>query len=336
MAWWDDWDDWMKDLFADVGAGSLASSQGAVAASKGAVNVASTLAKSNDEYIKKANVNQQSAPAAPAVPKPSPAATPAKAAFGEQDLAARADAMRAKYDAQNSSGKSKYAFDDNSPVYFGKGKLTGHPSSRSRGDYIVPMGQAVNDIYGWDDRKTLEFSKLAEKAGYNITPTINKSALMKIWSDMVNIAAGSYSAGKKVDPWTLIRRYATGSSGLNGAPTSKTTTNKTYSVTDALTAEQLAHAALSERLGRSASDTEVADFKAALAAAEKKTPTVTTTTTDAAGNTTSTTKEGMNSANALNSFTTDWAGGHNEAEAKAYQTAGQMMPWFFEALSAPV
>jgi hypothetical protein len=350
--WWVDWDKWLSNLTGNL---NQAATSGAVNTSlknsiSGAVGSAVTaLDDGNRPYTDKAGITDPTpVPPPGAKPSPSPSAkapvaqTPASAisaAVGsfEAGMAATTQTLLAEFNSKQRAGESKYDLKETDPVFMGGSK---NPPRSERAEKwpasrVVEMGAAINDIYSWDDKKTLAFSEMAQAAGYDVKPTINKAELLGIWGKMVNIAAGSYAAGKKVTPWGLMKLYASGGDAA-GRAQSKTTTNVHYSVTDALTAEQLAHAALSERLGRNATPEEVSQFKAALNAAEKKSPTVTTTTTDAQGNTTSTTKEGMSSATAINAFTSDWAMEHNPAEAAAYQTAGQLMPWFFEALGAGV
>jgi hypothetical protein len=344
--WWVDWDEWLNDLFSNIGSQSLQSSESQVAAGRKAVGAANKVAesysKAEEPYRKAANVQEDkaasSAPAPPSAPTPTP--SPVTGA-GTLDPVKMGEAAAAKYlqlqNGRNAGRGSKYEITEDSPMFLPKkGVKTGsHPSQNPS---IIPVGQALNDIYSWDDKTTLAFSELAIKAGYRMKPTYNKAAVFEAWKDMVNISAGTLASGKRVSPWQLIRRYAAVGEDVTAESLAKpkTVTQTTYSVTDARTAEQLAHAALSERLGRSATPEEVREFSAELTAAQRKEPMVTTTTVDGKGNTTSTTQEGLTSATAINAYATDWALGHNKDEAAAYQQAGIMMPWFFEALSAPV
>lgn len=182
-----------------------------------------------------------------------------------------------------------------------------------------------------NDKSLREIQDALIRAGYTSAASGNVADIQNLWQGFVLTSAKMYSLGRKLSPMDLLKRQAGG--GTGGGP--KTTTQTRYTTTNALTAEQLANAALSERLGRAATETELAQFKAELAAAEKKNPEVTTTTKDASGNITSTTKGGM-TATDLGGFADSWALEHNKEEAAAFQTAGLMMPWLFEALQAPV
>lgn len=356
--WWLDWDDFIHNLTTAL-SGHSGLIGGADVANAGAKRRAeygrkklSVIEEGNRPYSDSAGVTTPSpspsakpspsataskAPATQATPAASPIPSPVSAGGNfEQGLAGMTQTFLSEFmKLQGGKGGqgSKYDLRETSPVFMGGSKNPPRSERAERwpAQRVAEMGAAINDIYSWSDEKTLKFSELAQQAGYKISPTVNKAEVMNIWQQMVTVAAGSYAAGKKVSPWELMRRYAAGGDAT-GKIQSKTTTNTSYSVTSALTAEQLAHAALSERLGRNATPEEVQEFKNALNAAEKKNPTVTTTTTDTSGNSTSTTKEGLQ----VNAFTADWGMEHNKAEAAAYQTAGQLMPWFFEALGAGV
>lgn len=182
-----------------------------------------------------------------------------------------------------------------------------------------------------NDKSLREIQDALIRAGYTSAASGNVADIQNLWQGFVLTSAKMYSLGRRLSPMDLLKRQAGGGTGGG----SKTTTQTRYTTTNALTAEQLANAALSERLGRAATETDLAQFKAELAAAEKKNPEVTTTTKDASGNTTSRTKGGM-TATDLGGFADKWALEHNKEEAAAFQTAGLMMPWLFEALQAPV
>lgn len=305
----------------------------------GAGSAIETLDKGNQVYANKAGVSPTAAPA----PSPSPKATPIpKGLTTEAQAAQYGIGAQGEYAKKQGGSRvtGKYDITEDSPVYTGRMKV-GNPrqadhAAETGGDKLLPVGEVINQIYGWDDKKTRAFSELASQAGYRVSSTINKTDLIPIWSDMVKLSAGSYRAGKKIDPWTLMRRYSAGGAMGSGGSKTETETNSRVTVTNALTAEQLAHAALSQRLGRAATEMEVAEFKKELFEAEKKNPTITTTTrtTNASGDTSSSTtqKEGINNQD----FAIQWAGEHNKAEAQAYQAAGIMMPWFMEALSSPI
>jgi len=342
VSWFDDWDEWMRDLFFSNLGFYVGQNMHQIKVNEKFGKLTDKVAQGNQTYANKAGVSPTASPSPAPSPKPSPTSTPIpKGQTPEQMAAGYGLGAQDEYAKRMGGSRStgKYDLTEDSPVYLGRYKVADprHAAlaAGAKGEKTAPLGEVINQIYGWDDKKTRAFSELASQAGYKVSSTINKNELIPVWTDMVKLAAGTYRAGKKLDPWTLMRRYAAGGE-LEGGSQTKTTTNTNVSVTNALTAEQLAHAALSQRLGRAATDMEVEEFKKALASAEKKNPTVTTTTTttNASGNETSssTQREGINNQD----FAIQWAGEHNTAEAKAYQAAGIMMPWLMEALSAPV
>lgn len=234
-------------------------------------------------------------------------------------------------------------------VFDGRGKTTPHrPAlappgsegdfpSRSRDfDKTRDLNDVAQDAYRWDDKQAARMAKLMVEAGYDKAASGDRMVLADIWSHFAAVSALMYQNGQKRTPIELLTRYANGvgASSLGGT---KTTTSTQYSVTNAVTARQLAQAALTQRLGRRATDEEVGEFIKALRAEEKKNPTVTTTTAtrDAQGDVVSsksTTKEGLNP----NAFATDYGANFHSPEADAYQVAGLLMPMFFDALKSPV
>jgi hypothetical protein len=210
-----------------------------------------------------------------------------------------------------------------------KGQRSTHQAPETRSLTDVAM-----DPYRWDAQQAKKIALLMEHAGLD-TKNADIKTMHAHWQGIVATAANFYQVGKQVSPMDVLKRISDGVQAA--APKTTTSTSTQYTVTNALTAEQLVHAALSQRLGRPASKEEIQEFKKALAAAEKKNPTTTTTTTttDPEGGTsssTSTTKQGINTSD----FAVKWGEGHNKEEAKAYQTAGLIMPWFFEAIGESV
>lgn len=190
------------------------------------------------------------------------------------------------------------------------------------------------DPYRWDAKKARQVAQLMEEAGMD-TKGGNIRVMADHWRNLAMVSANFWQVGKKVSPLDVLKRWADGEQAA-GVSRTRTSTTTSISLTNARTAEQIAHAALSQRLGRAATRQEVQEFIKALRKAEEKDPTVTTTTTttDPSGNTTSTskTREGVNAQ----AYARDWAMQHNPEEAAAYQAAGIMIPWLFEALRSPV
>lgn len=248
------------------------------------------------------------------------------------------DQAGAVYAAQKGPGAKAVGLTDESLLWIPKWEVYKGQQEAGKGRFLpTTMGAALEDFQTWDDKKLLAFSKKLQAAGVLDEPTINHDKLEPFWESLVGRSAKMYSAGRKMNPWDILARLSDSGGGGYGLPKTTTSTNTQYTVTSALTAKQLAHAALSARLGRDATESEVGDFTKALAAAEKKNPssTTTTTTTNAAGTSqtsTSTQKEGLDPRQ----FAEDYGLSHNKEESKAYQAAGYYMPAFFEALGATV
>lgn len=286
--------------------------------------------------------------------RPAPSASPTSPGeavnlTGAALTKAALEAARAEFAAQSAPKPGELS--EASPIYLGAGRskanradrdpasgIRGPVESAAAGDDVSTVGEQLQDIYTWDIAKRKRFSDLLIQSGVSNKQTIVHSELVNAWADLVKSSAMLYSKGTKMSPWDLLKTYATGEDSKSGRSSKTVTaTNTRYTVTNALTARQLAAAALSERLGRQATDVEVKEFTKALLAAEHKDPTVTTqtTTTNAAGTSqtsTDTVREGVDPS----AFAKQWSLEHNEEEAGAYQTAGLMMPWFFEGIGAAV
>lgn len=352
MAWWDlgdnDFLDFLAKLFGPQAESQTARGQAILGTAQKPADEVKTIVQENQA---EALPSPSPSPTASPTPTPTasplatssatPAPTPKPQAKSHEDvLKDLADVFRSQQ-AQASPGRDPYALTPQSGVWEGKTprRVINDPDSPGRrrvesgGDQVRTLSDVQMDPYRWNAEKAKKMQGLMENAGFN-TGNGNIDTMAKIWAGLSQTAANFWQVGKRVSPLDILKRT---SDGLQAAaPKSRTSTSTTISLTNAVTAEQLAHAALSQRLGRRATAAEVEEFKKALLAAEKKNPTTTTTTTttDGSGNTSSssTSKQGLNSSD----FAVDWALGHNKDEAAAYQAAGIMIPWLFEALKAPV
>ncbi|MEU8317100.1 hypothetical protein AB0C33_01915 [Nonomuraea sp. NPDC048881] len=286
-------------------------------------------------------------PAASPSPSPSPTSPSSTTAPKRPaDPAAEVRGLLDDYKAQlgtTAATKDPYSLTAQSPVWEGRskgGRVIRDPDSPNRqrevtkpSDLTRSIAEVQMDPYRWDAGQAKRMAELMENAGFD-TKGGSVDQMASIWSGLTQTAARFWMVGKRVSPLDILKRTADGTQAA--APKTTTSTQTTVSVTNALTAEQLAQAALSQRLGRKATDVEVEEFKRELLAAENKNPTTTTTTTttDGKGNSSSSSKvkQGLNASD----FAVDWSLGHNKEEAAAYQTAGIMVPWLFEALKAPV
>lgn len=320
------------------------------------MNMEGVKAKQNPILTETKNIVKEQAQAASASPTPSPTTTTVttppsntaqRAASGttlKSPEEEKNEAIQAFRDQQggNRALQDPNALTHQSPVWEGRRKNTriikdpDSPVAREvlkPGDLTRTLSDVSMDPYRWDAEKAKKMATLMEEAGYD-TGNGNIRRMAGIWGELSQEAARFWMVGKRVSPLDILKRVSDGVQAAQPRTTTSTTTHTT--ITNALTAEQLAHAALSQRLGRDATKEELAEFKKALRGAEEKDPTTTTTTTttDPSGSSTSTskTKQGVNPAD----YAVSWSVDHNKEEAAAYQMAGLMMPWFFSALESPV
>lgn len=287
---------------------------------------------------------------------PQPTASPSAGATGMQR--ANEAAIRA---IQQAMGAVQRPATDNplygglpeGPVYTGReaskaydGKDSLRPGQRpTAGDKTATLQEVLSDLNTWSEAKRKKFAELAIDAGLMKSATIDYDELEPILARVALRSAKLYEQGVKLTPWQLLERYA--KSGLVDldkkkalGPITTTSTSTVVDLTSARDANALVDAALRERLGRSPTEKEKADFLAALNGAEKKEPKKTTTTTTTTGSGT----ENVSSSSTTNtsggvtpsSFAQEWSLGHNKDEAGSYQALAQYMPLLFGALEAPV
>lgn len=300
-----------------------------------------------------------SGPQPAASPVPSPVPSPSRSGlpdYVDKSMTDQEILNRAAGDPPLASTQKQGAIggvDPNAPVYEerrGKrdradivaakrtGELSGASKEKVDSYNLRTLGEVSNEPYAWDDEQFNNVVKLMKDAGY-IGPNavVDRMGVASIWAKFAATSALMYQQGKKVSPMTLLKNQSHGLAGQTGrGPKTVSSTDTSYTVTNATTARQLAQAALSQRVGRKATDEEVTSFIEALRAEEKANPQVSrqTTTTNADGTSqtsTSTVKQGVN----VNAFADSYAMDYDTEEAKAYQAAGVMMPWFWEALRTP-
>ncbi|MEU1880323.1 hypothetical protein ABZ470_23705 [Streptosporangium sp. NPDC020072] len=356
MAWWDSLDVnfkvFLENLFeADpqTGLGDQQDSRYAsgdlppnafVATDPKLPKVVASVAADATKTVKKGLASPPSAVApvtATPTPSPSPSTSSPAKTTPEQAVAKMAEQAKALFAAQQKP-QAPQGITDQSPVWIPKWEVYKGQQDIGKGRFLpTTVGAALEDFQTWNDKKLRAFSEKLVRAGVLDEPTINHEKLEPFWESLVGRSAKMYAAGRKMNPWDILSRLSAEGGGATTGPRTVTSTSTQYTVTSALTAKQLAHAALSQRLGRDATDAEVVEFTKALAAAEKKNPTTTTTTTTTdqkAGTQTSnsTTHEGLDPKG----FAMDYGLTHNKEEAAAFQAAGFYMPAFFEALGAPI
>lgn len=207
---------------------------------------------------------------------------------------------------------------------------------------LEDIAEVTAQINEWGNKKRDKFVDLAIDAGLLRSKTKDLDALESIWQSLAIRSAKMWQRGIGVTPWQLLERYgkASAKDGVASGPITTTTVNRTINLTSPREAKALADAALQQRLGRSPTEKETADFLAALRAAEKKEPSVTKTTTTTSGSGTENVSQTSNTDTSggvnATSFAEEWSLGHNKDEAGSYQALATYMPAFFAALGAPV
>lgn len=360
MSWWDEttgaFQEWMNDLFGPPDDQSKIVDFQALAAGKRNPDV--NLPKSAwDSRVDVVLVDHEKAAGVKPAATPSPSASP-KSSTGPkpvplkgsqqsaQDLAQIIGPARTEFNAaQRQTQGTINGVDPNALVYdptHPRYKKTQVGDPKDFAPKITKMNtrsldDIIRDPFSWDDDKVKEVGLMMLHANLiGQGDVLNRDKIGNAWAVLASTSARMYEMGKSVSPWDLLKTQSFGGSSSLAGPKTTTSTNTNYQVTNATTAKQLAQAALSQRVGRDATDSEVAEFIKALRDEEKKNPTVqtATTTTNADGTSqtsTSTTKEGVDPS----AFSRQYSQDYDTEEAAAYQSAGIMMPWLFDALKAP-
>lgn len=278
-------------------------------------------------------------------PQPTPTAT-AKPAQAPNPNARADEALAARLGQATGNVKPEDPLYGNLPdamVYLGSERVMhGQNLTNIKKSIVKPIAEVTAQINEWSPKKLEKFAVLAVAAGYLKTPTNNVDELESIWQALAIRSAKMYSRGVKATPWELLERYGTDPLGNKKAlgPVTTTSISKNVNLSSPRDANTLVDAALSDRLGRSATKAEKKAFLAALNKAEKKEPTTTKTTTTTTGSGTENVSSTSNteSSGGVNatSFAQEYALGHNKDEAGQYQALATYMPAFFQALGAPV
>ena len=353
MSWYDDWPDWLKQLVTGASLGIISDQpyvdQQQAEKGKGTYgNIGPDLRAKARDILQ--DQNKGPAPAGTAaIPKPKTleeAQRESVKSTNSLDQKVR-DAQGAKTNALIGNGAIG-GVSPNAPVYDHTirrkptqiGDKTEFAPKRNDSTVTRTLSDVAFDPYDWSDEKVKQVAKLMVDAGHPNAKTGDRKVIAGIWADYAATSALMYFKGHKVNPMELLKKQSFGlGAGIGGraGPKTVTSTDTRYLQTNATSARQLAQEALSARLGRDATDDEVGEFIKARRAEEKKNPTVsTTTTTTSADGTSQTSKSNVKEGFQAVDFAKQYMLDYDSEEAKAYQAAGIMMPWFFEALSGPV
>jgi len=206
----------------------------------------------------------------------------------------------------------------------------------------IPQSVDVDDVRTKDQLMTW----LADETVFNqIKKRMQQSGLdvqsyddvAKLWKSVVDQAAATYTAGKKVTPWALISLR--GKQMVGGKPANKTTTSTSVEEMDPAQARLMVERSASELLGRAPTSAELEDFIAKAQTIARANPNVTKTTTeyDFAGDPVGQSSISSGGADVVSAqaqvAATDAA--KQDEEYGAYQAAGVYMPWLMDALASP-
>lgn len=156
-------------------------------------------------------------------------------------------------------------------------------------DDVKTADEVRGQVYAWYDTE-----KYDEWANYLVSLDLidesekgNIELLSAVWGDAVDLAGRLFThGGKKVTPWAATKLLSEaggyspgGSGGRGGFSGTRTSTHRSVDLTDPSTAKAIINDALSQHLGRAATEDEVRAFTTVINSAERANPTLTTTST---------------------------------------------------------
>jgi hypothetical protein len=165
-------------------------------------------------------------------------------------------------------------------------------STRARSD-------ALQQVFAWyGTPKYQELVDYLVKLGLlSKGDSTNIQKVAMVWGDAVDVAA-ALGPSKRIDPWNAAKLLqtsdedgaASGAGGGGDGP--KTQTSTSVNLTDPKTAKGLINNAMTQALGRAATEEEIAEFVDALHAQQYANPQTSTSTYNADGSQVSTTSSG--------------------------------------------
>lgn len=209
---------------------------------------------------------------------------------------------------------------------------------------IVPIDLAAQSFYRFDPATRDRFQNLTDAyVGYNLK---DGRAVASHWNDVVTLAASETQAtGRLVSPWDVAERLAGdsarrrsasgGSGGGGGAYTGPVTTksrDKVVNLTDPSQAQILVDDALTQYLGRDATEEERVEFYKALNRLEKKNPQIQTSTQTVTpkGNALRVSKSSSTTRGGIDARVVAEEYAASRPEAAETAMSGQLMDWFME------
>lgn len=170
-----------------------------------------------------------------------------------------------------------------SPVFMGMQNIGGQNRPQTQ-----TLQDVINSWYTMDQKTKDRFEATMASAGFKVA-TFTDADFFKAWSSYATQAASYNAAGKMLSPWDVLSMDGQGRQ--NNQPTTTTTTDTSYNISNYQDTHALFMQAAQSLLGRAPTVAETKAFQSQLNAYQRANPTKTTrtTTTDAQGNSTSTT-----------------------------------------------
>lgn len=207
----------------------------------------------------------------------------------------------------------------------------------------IPESVDVDDVRTKDELMTWladetvfgQIKKRMQDAGLAVE---SYEDVAKLWKSVVDQAAATFTAGKKVTPWALLSLR--GKQMVGGKPANKTTVSTSVEELDPAQARLMLEKSAGEFLGRAPTKEEVEDFIAKAQTIARANPNVTKTTTqyDFAGDPTSQSSISTGGADVVSAQSEIAArdAAQQDEEYGAYQAAGVYMPMLMDALASPI
>lgn len=211
------------------------------------------------------------------------------------------------------------------------------PDKSGADAHVVTGTQYMDQWFNMDDKTQAKFMQKFVKAGLltqeqassNAMGSVSEDMGAKAWAYLIQNASLKWTtAGTKITPEGVLNQFM--AKGSKPQDVWRTSTDKSYSVSDGMSANKALSAMLTDRLGRLPTKAEKAAFLSALNAYERSNPSVRTSKTNTiTGDSTSTSSGGADSAG----FAEDYAQNHNQAEYGAVQGATTYYKAFMDLLS---
>lgn len=218
---------------------------------------------------------------------------------------------------------------------------TRYPTTLNGND-IRGLSESKADVRSWSDETLDKWSKHLVNIGFLEQDEADNPLVLYEALDLILETSTDFASGpRRMTPWQvaemLVRsgeagRGGRGAGGFTGSRSSRSTS---VDLTDPHTAKAIINDALSNYLGRAATDEEINTFRGVINQAERANPTVTDSTTSyadgVATSQSSTTSGGMTNAGRQQMIADDVM---QKPEYGAYQAAAEYFPLLQQAIGA--